>query len=179
LAIVDWFVRMGSLAMDTQGYDARQVLERYVAALNEPGGGIVRDAAKLGHPKEIIRFVLQHCIKTIAGADQQEFLREAYLSLGNFQELSDEERKAVTLLAEIGAPSSPGAALSEKQAERIGEVAAPLQALIDKLRAEVAILLQDLECMPGPPDTTPPQETQPPDSDAAAAPSRASTQRVA
>src|SRR5262245_27383836 len=101
---------MDGSQMNAQPYDTREILERYVAALNKPDGGVIRDAAELSHPKDIIKFVLQHCIKTVEGADNQDFLRKAYLSLGNFQQLSDEERKAVTLLAEIGAvgPSKTG-----------------------------------------------------------------------
>jgi uncharacterized coiled-coil protein SlyX len=164
--------------MDTKRYDPREVLERYVAALNQRGDTVIRDAAELGHPKDIIRFVLQHCMKTIADADQQEFLREAYLSLGSFQELSEEERKAVSLLAEIGPLSSPQNDLQGDQAKRIGEVAAPLQALMDRLKAELAVLLQELECLR--PETNPPQqETQPGDGGPTAAPSTAGSARVA
>ena len=157
--------------MNAQPWDAREVLERYVAALNKPDGGVIRDATELSHPKDIIRFVLQHCIKTIEGADNQDFLRGAYLSLGNFQLLSDEERKAVTLLADVGAVGSSKTGLHEEQAKRISEVATPLQGLIDRLRAEVAVLLQELECLPAPPEPAPlPQGTQLPQAAAATAP---------
>jgi hypothetical protein len=136
--------------MNTPDYDARDVLDRYVAALSQPGAGIIRDAGELAYPKDIVKFVLQHCIRTIAEADQQDFLRGAYVSLGNFQELNDEERKALALLDEIGPPHPPGTALQEAQAKRITDVAVPLQAIMDRLRAEAAVLAQELRSLPGP-----------------------------
>jgi hypothetical protein len=144
--------------MSAEHYDAREILERYVAALNKPVDGVIRDAAELGHPKDVIRFVLQHCIKTIADADQQGFLRDAYVSLGNFQVLTDEERKAVATLAEIGALGSPGSGIHQEQTKRIGEVAGHLHGLIDRLKAEVAILAQELECLPPPEAASLPQD---------------------
>jgi hypothetical protein len=137
--------------MDAPEYDARDVLDKYVATLSKPEpGSIIRDVAELAHPKDIIRFVLQHCIKTIDEAEKQDFLRDAYLALGNFQELSEEERKAVLLLGELGPPSPPGTDEQEQQAKRIEEVAVPLQTVLDRLKAEVAVLSQELKCLPGP-----------------------------
>ena len=136
--------------MNTPEYDARDVLDRYVATLNRPSNSIIRDAGELAYPKDIVKFVLQHCIRTIAEADKQSFLRNAYVSLGSFQELNDEERKAVALLGEIGPPHPPGTALQEEQAKRITDVAAQLQAIMDRLRAEAAILAQELKSLPGP-----------------------------
>jgi hypothetical protein len=135
--------------MNGHSYDARDVLEKYVATLNTPGNGVIRDAAELDHPKDVIRFVLQHCIKTMEDAGQQEFLRNAYILLGNFQELNRDEKKAVMLLGEIGSPASPGTDLHVEQAQRISDVAAPLQGVIDRLKAEAAVLAQELECLPG------------------------------
>ena len=135
--------------MSTPQYDTRDVLDRYVATLNKPSNSIIRDAGELAHPKDIIKFVLRHCIRTIGETDKQSFLRSAYISLGNFQELSDEERKAVALLSEIGPLAPPGTGLQEEQAKRISDVAAPLQAIMDRLRAEVAVLAQELKSLPG------------------------------
>jgi hypothetical protein len=50
--------------MTTSAFDPREVLEKYVAVLREPASSVVRDASELAHPKEAIRIVLQHCIKT-------------------------------------------------------------------------------------------------------------------
>jgi hypothetical protein len=135
--------------MTTAQYDPRDVLDSYVATLNQTSKCIVRDAGELGYPKEIIKFVLRHCMKTITEADQQSFLKNAYLSLGNFQELTDEERKAVDLLREIGPLEPSGTALQGEHAKRIADLAVPLQAIMDKLRAEVAILTQELKFLTG------------------------------
>jgi hypothetical protein len=135
--------------MSTPQYDTRDVLERYVATLNKPSNSIIRDARELTHPKDIIKFVLRHCIRAIGETDKQSFLRSAYISLGNFQELTDEERKAVVLLSEIGPAAPPGTGLQEEQAKRISDVAAPLQAIMDRLRAEVAVLAQELKSLAG------------------------------
>jgi hypothetical protein len=131
--------------MTTPQYDPRDVLDSYVATLNQTSKCIIRDAGELGYPKDIIKFVLRHCMKTITEVDKQSFLKSAYLSLGNFQELTDEERKAVELLGEIGPLHPSGTALQGEQAKRIADLAVPLQAIMDKLRAEVAVLTQELK----------------------------------
>src|SRR5262245_48120203 len=136
--------------MNAPEYDARDVLDRYVATLGQPSANIIRDAGELAYPKDIVKFVLQHCIRTIAEADKQDFLRSAYVSLGTFQELNDEERKAVALLGEIGLPHPPGTALQEEQAKRITDLAAPRQAVMARVRAEAAVLAQELRSLPGP-----------------------------
>jgi hypothetical protein len=130
-------------------YDARDVLERFVAALSVPSDAVIRDAADLSHPKEIIKSVLQHCIKTIEGADERTFLRSAYLSLGSYQELTDDERKALSALREVGPPGPPESELQQEQARRIREFVIPLQAVMDRLKAETAILNQELKLLPG------------------------------
>jgi hypothetical protein len=135
--------------MSTPEYDARDVLESFVAILSEPGDGIIRDATELAYPKDVIKSVLQHCIRTIEGADQRRFLRGAYLSLGNYQELTDEERKALSALREVGPPGAPGSKLQKKQARRISDVAIPLQAVMVRLKEETAILAQELKWLPG------------------------------
>jgi hypothetical protein len=165
--------------MSSQRFDAREVLRNYVAILGASGDGIIRDAAELGHPKDTIRGVLRHCITTIEGADERAFLKQAYLWLGNFQALSEEERKAVMLLAEIGSPGSPGSDLHEEQAKRISEVADSLQGLLDKVRAETALLEQELGHLPMPPDAARlQQEPSLPQSAAAMPPSTASSAPV-
>src|SRR5262245_50105678 len=140
---------MRSSSMGTPEPDARDVLDRYVVTLSKPSESVIRDATELAHPKDTIKFVLQHCIKTIEEADQRRFLRGAYLSLGNFQELTEEERTAVAALSEIGPPGQPGSELQEEQAKRIGDLAIVLKAVMDRLKAEVAILAQELKLLPG------------------------------
>ena len=130
-------------------YDARDVLQKFVATLSVSADAVIRDAADLAHPKEVIKSVLQHCIRTIEGADERTFLRTAYLSLGSYQELTDDERKAVSALREVGPVGPPESELQEEQAKRIREFAVPLQALMDRVKAEAAILNQELKLLPG------------------------------
>jgi hypothetical protein len=122
-------------------YDARDVLDSYLGALNKLDQSSVCDAAELGYPKDLIKFVLRHCIKTMEGEDKRIFLRNAYLSLANFHELTDEERVAATLIREIGGQSE-----EEKEA-RIRDAATSLRAAIERHKAELAILGQELKIL--------------------------------
>lgn len=130
-------------------YDPREVLDRYIAVLGAAGGSIIRDASDLGHPKDIVKFVLQHCIRTIEAADQQKFLRHAYLSLAGFQVLSEEERAAATHLNQIWPEASAGDAQLEGATGRFGEAAAPLQEVLARMRTETVVLAQELKSLPG------------------------------
>ena len=114
--------------MSVTEYDARDVLDSYLGALNKLDQSSVCDAAELGYPKDLIKFVLRHCIKTIEEEDKRAFDVNAYLSLANFHELTDEERAAATLISEIGASSG---GQSEKEA-RIREAATSLGAAIER-----------------------------------------------
>jgi len=135
--------------MNTPEYDARDVLQKFVATLGAPADAVIRDAADLAHPKDVIKSVLQHCIRTIEGADERTFLRNAYLSLGSYQDLTDDERKALSALREIGPPGPPESELLGEQARRIRDFAIPLQAVMSRLKAETAILAQELKLLPG------------------------------
>jgi hypothetical protein len=130
-------------------FDPREVLERYLAVLREPGNAPVRDATELAHPKEAIRIVLQHCIRTTADRDQRDFLCNAYTSLSNFQSISELEKEALAVLREMGPLAAEGSKLFGKQARQITHVAAPLQALLDRVTAELAVLTQELKTLPG------------------------------
>ena len=131
--------------MSVAEYDARDVLDSYLGALNRLDQSSVCDAAELGYPKDLIKFVLRHCIKTIEEEDKRTFLRNAYLSLANFHELTDEERAAATLISEIRA-SSGGQSEEEKEA-RIRDAATSLRAAIERHKAELAILGQELRIL--------------------------------
>jgi hypothetical protein len=135
--------------MTNPAFDPREVLERYVAVLGEPGGSVVRDAAELAHPKEAIRIVLQHCIRTATDRESHDFLRNAYLSLSSFQAISEPEKEALTVLGGVGPLATEGSRLFSKQAREITHVAGSLQALLDRVTAELAVLLQDLRSLPG------------------------------
>jgi hypothetical protein len=138
-----------SPSMNSPEYDAREVLQKFIATLDVSADAVIRDAADLAHPKEVIKSVLQHCIKTIEGADERTFLRTAYRSLGSYQDLTDDERKALSALRQVGPPAPPESKLQEEQARQIREFAIPLQAVTDRLKSETAILAQELKLLPG------------------------------
>jgi hypothetical protein len=132
--------------MSIARYDARDVLNSYLGALNKLDRSSISDVTELAYPKDLIKFVLRHCLKTIEEDDKQSFLKSAYLSLANFHELSDEERMAAKLLSEIGALEDQSEA--EKTA-RMRDAATPLWAAIEKYKTEVAILGQELKVLQG------------------------------
>ena len=125
-------------------YDARDVLDGYLGALNKLDQKIVCDAAELGYPKDLIKFVLRHCIKTIEEQEKRTFLRNAYLALASYQKLADEERAAATLISEISASSG---SLTEEKEARIHGAATSLRAVIERHKAELAILEQELKIL--------------------------------
>jgi len=125
-------------------FDPRDVLERYVAILGQPSVLVVGDAAELAHPKESIRNVLLHCIRTEADQDAREYLRNAYVSLSSFQEISEADKEALTVLGEMGPIAAEGSKLFDKQARQITHVAGPLRLLLDRVTAERAVLGQEI-----------------------------------
>lgn len=129
--------------MNIAEYDAREVLTSYLGALDKLDCSSICDVAELGYPKELIKFVLRHCIKTIEEGDKQSFLRSAYLSLANFHELTDEERVAAKRLSEIEASTQS----EEEKAACMREAAASLWSALERYKAEVAILGQDLKIL--------------------------------
>src|SRR5262245_7253020 len=135
--------------MSAPHYDAREVLESFAATLSRPSDEFVRDARELAHPKDVIKSALQLCLRTIEGVDELKHLRHAYLSLGSYQVLSDEEREALSALREIGPPGLPGSDLQGEQAIRIRDFAAPLHAVLLRLKEERAILAQELKLLTG------------------------------
>jgi len=125
-------------------YDAREVLDRYVTALGKSAGAVVRDVSAIGYPKDSVKFVLQHCMRTFDSKEQREFLQDAYLSLASFQELTDDERKAAVQLNEIWPTAS-----SPEANGHVGEAAAPLHDVLARIRAETIVLTQELKTLPG------------------------------
>jgi hypothetical protein len=137
------------MAMGKPDFDPREVLERYVALLREPGATLVRSVTELAHPKESIRNVLQHCIRTETDPGAREFLHDAYISLSNFQEIGDADKEALAVLSEVGPIAVEGSKLFDKQARQITHVAAPLRSLIDRVTSERAVLAQELKSLAG------------------------------
>ena len=98
------------MAMGKPDFDPREVLERYVALVREPSATVVRSVTELAHPKENIRNVLQHCIRTETDPGAREFLHDAYISLSNFQEIGDADKEALAVLNEVGPIAAEGQA---------------------------------------------------------------------
>jgi hypothetical protein len=130
--------------MNMAEYDARDVLNSYLGVLDKLGSGSICDVAQLDYPKDVIKYVLRHCIKTIAEVDKQSFLCSAYLSLANFHELSEEERVAARQLREIEASEDQS---DPEKAARMRDAAASLWAAIERHKAELAILGQELKIL--------------------------------
>ena len=130
-------------------FDPREVLEKYVAVLQVPGNSPVRSESELAHPKEAIRIVLQHCIRTAANDEARAFLYNAYASLSTFQQFSDAEREALDVLNGMGPLADEGSRLFSKQARQITHVAGPLQSVLDRVTAEHAVLTQELQALAG------------------------------
>ncbi len=133
--------------MNTAEFDPREVLQKYVAVLQAPASTVVRSETELAHPKEAIRIVLQHCIRTAANDEARDFLCKAYASLSIFQLISDAEREALDVLSGMGTLADEGSKLFSKQAREITHVAGPLQSMLDRITAEHAVLTQELQAL--------------------------------
>jgi len=131
-------------------FDAREVLEKYMAVLGQPSTSVVRDVAELAHPKESIRSVLQHCIRTEADEDSREYLRNAYVALSSFQQIGEADKEALAVLIDMGPIAAEGSKLFDKQARQITHVAGPLRLLLDRVTAERAVLAQEVKTLVSP-----------------------------
>ena len=69
--------------------------------------------------------------------------------MSNFQPISELEKEALTVLSGVGPLGVEGTKLFSKQARQITHVAAPLQSLLDRVTAELAVLAQELKSLPG------------------------------
>src|SRR5262245_37062061 len=130
-------------------FDPRAVLESYVAVLGQSSTSVVRDEAELAHPKESIKNVLQHCIRTEADQDAREYLRDDYVSLSSFQPISDADKEVLAVLSEMGPIATEGSKLFDKQARQITHVAGSLRLLLDRVTAERAVLTQEIKTLTG------------------------------
>lgn len=137
------------MAMGKPEFDPREVLEKYVALLREPGPTVVRSTTELAHPKESIRNVLQHCIRAESDRETRAYLHDAYLSLSNFQEIGDADKEALAVVTDMGPIAAEGSKLFDKQARQITHVAAPLRSLLDRVTSERAVLAQELKSLMG------------------------------
>ena len=87
-------------------YEADSVLRQYAAVLQSGGHGVIRDASELPYPKEVIKSFLQNGLK-VGKENKQllEWLKNAYVSLADFQYLTEQERKALTAMETLSSPT--------------------------------------------------------------------------
>ncbi len=90
--------------------DAADVLQSYLTLLAAQSI-TVRAESELQYPKEIIREVLRHCLSIKSDQDTRARLEGAYMNLAAFQQLNDDELKAIGLYEGGGNPC----ALSDKE----------------------------------------------------------------
>ncbi len=83
---------------DTE-YDVQDVLEKYAATLSEPCRTIIRDVSELPYSKDVIKGVLRQCLALTNDERMCELLGTAYVSLANFQPLTEEQREALVRLS--------------------------------------------------------------------------------
>jgi len=98
--------------------DARDVLEKYMATL-KAGQSIVRDAAELPYPKEVIKIVLRGCLARVDDDKTKKALKKAYIDLGSFQPLTKAEREAVEAMSKV----TDARSTDDQVMEQVGVVA--------------------------------------------------------
>jgi len=78
--------------------DVEEIVTAYGAALAEPTAlGIVRDVRSLPRSKEDIKTALKTALEVTADVAMRESLKAGYISLADFQQLSDNEVRALQL----------------------------------------------------------------------------------
>jgi hypothetical protein len=137
------------MTMSKPELDPRAVLEKYLAVLAGSEDAVVREASELAHAKEDVRVVLQLWLRLATDAAQREQLMDAYASLSKFQQLNEAEKEALAVLNVMGAIAVEGSKLFDKQKRQITHVAGPLQAIVDRVLAERAVLVQELKSLTG------------------------------
>ena len=129
-------------------YDARDVLEKYIAALNVPCNSVIRDASELPYPKEVIKIVLRGCIEMLKSSDREkESLKIAYQNLTDYQPLTDEEREAVAVMTRLGEADELGSESLKKQAELVASLGRAYQAVLNRSQAEREGLFLDVRTL--------------------------------
>jgi hypothetical protein len=109
-SIRKWVVsgRMGNKTIEIDAWD---VVEKYGATLRSPpkySVSLIRDVSELTYPKAAIKAVLQDALQRFPPIDA---LKTAYISLADFQELTDEETNALAATSGLGLISSSVACL--------------------------------------------------------------------
>lgn len=104
-SIRTWVVS-GRVGNKTVEIDAWDVVRKYGATLRNPpkySVSLLRDVSELPYPKAAIKAVLQDALQRFPPIDA---LKTAYISLADFQELTDEETNALAATSGLGLISS-------------------------------------------------------------------------
>lgn len=122
--------------------DIGRIVADYGAVLAEPSGlGVVRDLSSLPHPKSDIKAALKIALGTTKDATMHEHLKVAYVSLADFQELTEIELRALHLWN--SALSSP--TMTDRNLHIISTEADAVIAVQNRIVDEGASLKAELE----------------------------------
>jgi hypothetical protein len=131
-----------------QPADAEMIVNAYGAVLAEPTAlGIVRDARSLPRPKETIKDALKFALKMTTDAAMREHLKSAYVSLADFQHLSDNEVRALQVWHSASSQNKAAASDLEMAdlAKRISADGEVVTAVQRRVADEAKSLLQELK----------------------------------
>jgi hypothetical protein len=68
-------------------FDAKDVLDRYIALIKRTGGQGPQDIARLPAPKDVIKDVLLHVLRKASPDMDATTVKEAFMQLATFQDL--------------------------------------------------------------------------------------------
>lgn len=122
---------------------AQAIVNAYGMTLAEPTAlGLIRDARSLPYSKEEIKHALKIALQLTSDPAMREQLRMGYVSLADFQELSEREVTSLRLWnAALNAPASDSLDLAKSLAANAEVVTAVQRRVVD----EAALLLQELK----------------------------------
>jgi hypothetical protein len=101
--------------------DAWDVVQKYGATLRDPpkySVSLIRDVSELPYPKAAIKAVLKDAFRRFPPIDA---LKTAYISLADFQELTDEEANALAATSGLGLINSSADCLESVYSRRENE----------------------------------------------------------
>ena len=125
--------------------DPFEVNEKYAAVLKKTAGAVVREAAELPYPKDVLKVLYRGLIERSAGNEQMhEAFKDAYLSLASFQDLTDEERRAVAAMSPQSLDQVSARPI-EEQVKHVDSAIHEYSSLIERITAERQRLVDELK----------------------------------
>lgn len=129
-----------------QEIDAADVLERYSRTLAD-SVHVVSDVDILPYPKPVIHAVLVEGLERFKDAASQNVLSAAFLSLANFQIMTDDEKRATEALTSIVAPMTATSADLKALALETAALVQSHAAVVERSRAELEVLRSELSAI--------------------------------